>query len=101
MQAVNNVISASQMFNLPEILTEKATWLACGDDKAAERLLRAAEEDEARMRTSYLEAEFKRIQLLFQNIEHTQQITHNISLPQGDMHVTCSKNKFIKCIVRR
>ena len=40
------------------------------------------------MRASYLEAEFKRIQLLLQNLDHARHAFHEIKLPQGDIHVT-------------
>src|SRR5574337_1305433 len=42
-------------------------WLTEGDAVAAQRLLAAAEQDEAVVRLRYLEAEFKRIDFLLQN----------------------------------
>ena len=87
-QAVNKVVAASRSFSLPETLATKATWLAGGDAQAAHRLLQAAEEEEARLRASYLEAEFKRIQLLLQNLQHIRHASHEIKLPQGDIHVS-------------
>jgi len=93
MQAVDNVIAASRCFSLPEVLSSKATWLAGGDAKAAQRLLQAAEEEEARLRSSYLNAEFKRIQLLLQNLDHARHVSHDISLPQGDIHVSIEINQ--------
>lgn len=88
MQAVNKLIASSRSFSLPEALEEKATWLAGGDAQAAHRLLRAAEEEEARLRASFLDAEFKRINVLLNNLEHTKHVSHEIKLPQGDIHVT-------------
>lgn len=91
--AIQKVIVKSREFKLPDVLYEKATWLANGDVTAAQRLLRAAEEDEARVRAGYLDAEFKRIEMFVAHIKDTESVSHNISLPQGDIGVTISLPK--------
>ena len=70
--AINKVIAKSREFRLPEALAQKATWLSGGDVAAAQRLLHAAEEDEARLRSAYLEAEFKRIEIFIVHVRDTQ-----------------------------
>ena len=92
-QAINNVIAKSREFKLPEALYQRATWLANGDVAAAQRLLRAAEEDEARLRSLYLDAEFKRIEMFVSHIKDTQSVSHRICIPQGEIGVTISLPK--------
>jgi hypothetical protein len=86
--AINKVIAKTQEFHLPEALAQKATWLSGGDVAAAQRLLHAAEEDEARLRSAYLEAEFKRIEIFIGHVRDAKSANHTISVPQGDIHVT-------------
>jgi len=91
--AINKIIAKSREFKLPQPLYEKATWLANGDVTAAQRLLHAAEEDEARLRGAYLDAEFKRIEIFISHIKDTESVSHRISIPQGDISVTISLPK--------
>lgn len=86
--AVNKVIAKSREFRLPDTLARKATWLSGGDVDAAQKLLAAAEEDEARLRSAYIEAEFKRIEIFIGRVQDTQSAHHTINMPQGDIHVT-------------
>lgn len=86
--AINKVIANSRQFRLPETLAQKATWLSGGDVAAAQSLLHAAEEDEARLRSAYLDAEFKRIEVFVGHVRDTRSARHTITLPQGDIHVT-------------
>lgn len=92
-QAINTVIAKSREFKLPDYLRYSATWLANGDAEAAQRLLHAAEEDEARLRAVYLEAEFKRIDLFVSHIKDTESVSHKINIPQGDISVTVTLPK--------
>lgn len=87
-ETINKVIAKSREFRLPEALAQKATWLSGGDVAAAQHLLHAAEEDEARLRSAYLEAEFKRIEIFIGHVRDTQSANHTITVPQGDIHVT-------------
>ena len=91
--AVEKVIRASRDFKLPQELYEKATWLTDGDTQAVHRILHSIEEEEARQRTAYLDAEFKRIEVFVANIKTTDSASHTISIPQGDIHVTIQKEK--------
>ena len=96
--AVEKIIKASSNFKLPQELHAKAAWLTDGDSKAAQAILQSIEEEEARQRTSYLEAEFKRIEAFVTNVTNMNSISHTISLPQGEIHVTIEKEKqsFVK-----
>ncbi|MEK6674889.1 MAG: hypothetical protein AABZ47_04445 [Planctomycetota bacterium] len=92
-EAVSKVLMKSREFQLPGELFERATWLSNGDVEAALRLLHAAEEDEARLRVAFLEAEFKRLEVLVANISDTNSVSHRITLPQGDIHTTIQVRK--------
>ena len=91
--SVEKVIKASRDFKLPEELFEKATWLTDGDTEAVHRILHSIDEEEARQRTAYLDAEFKRIEAFVANVKNTGSASHTISIPQGDIHVTIQKEK--------
>lgn len=85
---VAELLSASHKFQLPEHAVSRVRWLTDGDAVAAQRLLAAAEQEEAAVRLRFLEAEFKRIDFLLQNIEATRHVSHTIELPQGIISVT-------------
>jgi len=85
-------IEQSKKFQLPQTVYAKAAWLSDGNTEAALQILRAIEEEEARVRLSRLDEEFKRIEFLLRNVENMQPVHHKIVLPQGDVSVTI-KNK--------
>ena len=82
---IQELVAASSGFALPADLLEKAKWLADGDAAAAQRLLAAAEQEEAAVRAAYIDAELHRFEALIQNIDTTRQVTHTLKLPQGDI----------------
>ena len=88
---VQQLVEHGRQFDLPKVVYEKATWLADGDVAAAQRLLLAIDEEEARLRLSYLEAEFKRIVFLLENVKNTEPVRHRIELPQGSVSVTIGR----------
>jgi hypothetical protein len=85
--AVAELLAASDKFQLPEAAVSRVRWLADGDSLAAQKLLAAAEQEEAVVRLAFLEAEFQRIDILIQNIQATKSVGHTIELPQGTVHV--------------
>jgi hypothetical protein len=91
--AVQELINVSRDLQLPEELLKKAEWLADGDTQAVERILQSIEEEEAKERTTYLEAEFKRIEIWVENVKNAKSVSHLITLPQGDIHVKIQKKK--------
>ncbi len=86
--SINNIIAISREYSFPEVLYKRATWLANGDVAAAQRLLHAADVDEARLRAAYLDAEFKRIDMFVSHMKDTQSVSHRIIIPQGEIYVT-------------
>jgi len=85
---VAELLTASHTFQLPQHAVDRVRWLAGGDAAAAQRLLAAAEQEEAAVRLRFLEAEFKRIDFLLQNIQATKHVSHTIDLPQGTISVS-------------
>lgn len=85
---VAELLTASHTFQLPQHAIERVRWLADGDATAAQRLLAAAEQEEAAVRLQFLEAEFKRIDFLLQNIQASKSVSHTIELPQGTISVS-------------
>ena len=82
---IQELVAASSAFALPEDLLSKARWLADGDTLAAQRLLAAAEQEEAAIRVAYIEVELRRIEVLIQNIDTTRRVSHTLKLPQGEI----------------
>jgi len=86
--AVQRVIEKAKTQNLPQAVTQVATWLASDDARAAQALLASAEAEEARIRTSLLEHEFARLDALaarFVDAEAT--FEHTIKIPNGEIRV--------------
>jgi hypothetical protein len=90
---INTVVERSNNFALPEELKMRATWLAGGDAEGANKILTSVEQEEARLRTAYLDVEFKRIEHYVNIVENTQSVSHTIVLPQGKIHVTIQQKK--------
>jgi uncharacterized membrane protein len=90
---IKELVTRSATFSLCNDITDRAAWLADGDIVAAQSLLAAAEQEEAIIRIRYLEAEFKRIEILVANIEQTLSASHRIVLPQGTITVTIALPK--------
>ncbi|GMU92855.1 MAG: hypothetical protein AMXMBFR4_19130 [Candidatus Hydrogenedentota bacterium] len=78
-------MAASTTFQLPHEVFRKATWLADGDAQAAQKLLEAAEIQEAKTRLAYLENEFRRIEQMLTSVQASKKIEHKIELPQGSI----------------
>lgn len=88
---VAELLALSASFRLPQNIIDRVRWLSGGDTDAAQKLLAAAEQEEAVGRLQYLESEFRRIDFLLQSIEASKRITHTIELPQGSIHVTIAE----------
>lgn len=85
---IADLLTASRKFRLPQHAVDRVRWLADGDSIAAQRLLVAAEQEEASIRLQYLEAEFKRIDAFLKAVEGTTVVNHTIELPQGTICVS-------------
>jgi hypothetical protein len=85
---VREVVEHGQSAAISNAIKERVAWLAEGDVAAAERLLHAAEQDEALIRLSYLTSEFKRIDAMVLSMGALKtSISHEIDLPQGSISV--------------
>lgn len=86
--AVHALVQHGRTAVLSEKVKARAAWLADGNAAAAEKLLLAAEEDEARLRLAYLRAEFERIGAIIASLNDLKSsISHRIELPQGSINV--------------
>ncbi len=90
---VNRVIERSSNFKLPEELKMRATWLAGGDADGAIKILTSVEQEEAKLRTAYLDVEFRRLEQYVNLVQNAQAVSHTIVLPQGKIHVTIQQKK--------
>lgn len=82
---IQDLVASSGSFQLPAHLQETASWLADGDTAAAQRLLAAAEQEEAAIRVVYIDEELRRIESLMRDIDTTRRVSHTLRLPQGDI----------------
>lgn len=90
---VNEMVSKSSKFQLPQHIVDRVQWLANGDAVAAQKLLAAAEKEEARVRVRYLASEYQRIAYMLENMQGSSSVNHTIELPQGTVAVTISLRK--------
>lgn len=82
------LVSRSGAVALPPEVTSVAQWLTYNDSVAAGALLAEAEHEEARARTEFLAAEFRRIELILEGLgERHSRILKTIQLPQGEVRV--------------
>lgn len=98
---ISRYVETSSSFRLPETLLKRATWLSGGDAQSANKILTSVEQEEAHLRTAYLEAEFRRIEQYVRIIENTKSVAHVITLPQGAIHVTIAIQKNGKSTIRK
>ena len=85
---INQVVAEGSVFRLPPEIVARVCWLADGDSVAAQALLAAVDQEEASIRLSYVESEFRRLEALVSTIDRTPKVVHKICLPQGDITVT-------------
>lgn len=90
---VNRIVEKSSNFKLPEELKTRVAWLSGGDAESANKILKSVEQEEAKLRTAYLDVEFRRIDQYVNIVENTQSVAHTITLPQGTIHVTIQQKK--------
>ncbi len=75
-------IGQDREFALPESLQGTLTWLANNDAKAAQALLRAVADREAKDSLRQLDADLLRLAHLIQNTPPNTSLTHVVDLPQ-------------------
>lgn len=90
---LNRVIERSSNFKLPDEIKARATWLSGGDADGAIKILTSVEQEEAKLRTAYLEVEFKRLEQYVNIVQNTETVSHIIDLPQGQIRVTIQQKK--------
>ncbi len=85
---IAEVVNHGSTANIKEGVKQRIAWLADGDVASAEKLMLAAEQDEAIARLAYLNAEFVRLESLIAHMgQYQTSISHAIELPQGSIHV--------------
>lgn len=85
---IKEVVEHGSTATISSAVKNRVAWLADGDVAAAERLLLAAEQDEAIMRLAYLQAEFQRMDAMIAQLgEYQTSVSHTIDLPQGSIQV--------------
>lgn len=82
---IQELVAESSSFSLPAEILIKARWLSDGDSASAERLLVAAEQEEAAIRVAFLEDEMRRIESILRDLDATRRMSHTIELPQGSI----------------
>jgi len=85
---IAEVVNHGNKAMLPDDLKERVSWLADGDAATAEKLLLAADQEEAINRLAYLNAEFARLEAMLAQLgKYQTSVSHSIDLPQGTIMV--------------
>ena len=85
---IKEVVGHGSTAVISEAVKQRVSWLANGDVAAAEKLLLAAEKDEAITQLAYLQIEFKRLEAMIAQLGDLKtSISHCIELPQGTINV--------------
>lgn len=85
---IARVVKHGDTSNLSDRVKSRIAWLAEGDVSAAEKLLLAADQEEAITRLAYLNAEFVRMEAMMAQLKDFQtSVSHTIELPQGSIYV--------------
>ena len=95
---INELVAKSSAFQLPPYVVLRIRWLADGDTAAAQKILTAIEEEEAATRIRYLDAEFRRIEVLLGSIQGKKEILHEIVLPQGKISIHIGEKRGAGCL---
>jgi len=98
---ISRFVETSGSFKLPENLQKRVAWLTDGDTVSANKILASVEQEEANLRTAYLDAEFRRIDQYVKIVENTKTVSHTITLPQGTIYVTIALQKKRKSFIDR
>jgi hypothetical protein len=86
--AIARVVSHGNTSSLSDHVKKRVSWLANGDVADAEKLLLAADQEEAINRLAYLNAEFIRIEAMMAQLKNLETaVSHSIELPQGSIYV--------------
>jgi hypothetical protein len=86
--AIARVVSHGNTSSLSDYVKKRVSWLANGDVATTEKLLLAADQEEAINRLAYLNAEFIRIETMMAQLKNLETaVSHSIELPQGSIHV--------------
>jgi hypothetical protein len=92
--AVQRIVEKARNANLPVEVTRVASWLTHDDARAAQELLVRAEQEDARVRTSVLDEEMRRIAVLAEHFSGKQaSFSHLIRIPHGEIHLTVQAPK--------
>lgn len=94
--AVEKIVERSRNANLPADVTRVASWLTHDDAKSAQALLVRAEQEDAKIRTSVLDEEMRRIAVLAEHFSGKQaSFSHLIRIPNGEiqLHVEAPKRR--------
>ncbi len=88
---IRDVVEHGSTAVISEAVKQRVSWLANGDVAAAEKLLLAAEKDEALTRLAYLDRELKRLEAMIAQLgDVNTSVSHSIDLPQGTIDVYIS-----------
>lgn len=91
--AIGSLIDKNNHVQFDPKVMQRIHWLAYGDVIAAQKLLIAAEQEEAAIRLRFIEEEFLRIDSLLKNIDAIKQLKHTIKLPQGNVSIVIRQPK--------
>jgi hypothetical protein len=92
-EKLNSLLHDARIFAFPESVVNCAKWISCGDAIAAQKLLKAAEEEEALIYASFIKNEINQIKLLAENTNNISTIYKRIEIPQGIISLTIEPPK--------
>ena len=90
---VLNIVSKAYSADLPPVVQDRLSWLSTSDMKMAAAILAEAEVQEGKVAISLLHKEFASIENLLDSLPGKRKITHTISLPYGNVHLTIERGK--------
>lgn len=90
---VRTIIAKAYNANLPEVVEQRLTWLASGDMHAARALLSHSQAIESAVAVRLLQDEMLNIDTALANLSGQKKVTHTISLPYGNIHLSISRKR--------
>lgn len=90
---VRTIIAKAYNANLPEVVEQRLSWLASGDMQAARALLSHSQAIESAVAVRLLQDEMLNIDAALANLSGRKKVTHTISLPYGNIHLSISRKR--------
>lgn len=88
---VKRIVDNSYTVELPRLIEKKLEWLANGEMRTAQKILRQTQIEESKIAVSLLRTEMSEIEKLLVEIKGESRVTHRLKFPYGTINLEIRK----------